>query len=220
MLNNLYNNTPVWQNISKGIWNDLVNNSSFATFNKNETIIKCEQVSNGVYIIRKGILKITFLDYKGEEQIVQILGKNAIFGYEEVITNHRFYNTIIAVTRCEIEIINKGNFLSTINNSIDLMSAFIAYSAANNYVLINKLIYFERKPLIQRLALTLLLLNFSLGLNEEIDFQRKDISNYLGTSPEAHSRQLRILKSNNIIRTAGKKISIIDIKKLYELISQ
>lgn len=220
MLNNLYNNTPIWQDIPKDIWNELISISTTLTFARNTTVIRDGQFSEGLCIVRKGILKVTHSDYKGDEQIIQFLGKNSIFGYEELITNQRYYNAVVSITKCEIEIISKDTFLRSIHNSIRLMSAFITYTAINNQILFYKLIYFERKPLLQRLALTLILLNISLNLDEEIPFKRRDITNYLGTSPEAHSRQLKVLKSSNIISSAGRKINIIDVKKLYDIINQ
>lgn len=45
----------------------------------------------------------------------------------------------------------------------------------------------------------------------------KDLSAYLGTTPETLSRKLHLLEEKNIIRRKGKKIEIMDREKLREM---
>lgn len=51
----------------------------------------------------------------------------------------------------------------------------------------------------------------------EIHMKMKDLSAYLGTTPETLSRKLHLLEEKNIIRRKGKKIEIMDREKLREM---
>lgn len=51
----------------------------------------------------------------------------------------------------------------------------------------------------------------------EIPMKMKDLSAYLGTTPETLSRKLHLLEEKNIIRRKGKKIGIMDREKLREM---
>ena len=87
-------------------------------------------------------------------------------------------------------------------------------------VLANNISVFAQRPVRERLAITLLVLREKFkteGLKSpeiEINISRDDIASMAGTSRENTVRLLRDFKDEQLIETKGRKIRIIDVRKL------
>jgi CRP/FNR family transcriptional regulator len=84
-----------------------------------------------------------------------------------------------------------------------------------------RLTYWTQRPVRERLAETLLLLQKSYGKNDaghlNITLRREDLANLLGTATETLIRALNELKREQLIHIERKNIAVLDEKRLLHL---
>jgi CRP-like cAMP-binding protein len=87
-------------------------------------------------------------------------------------------------------------------------------------VLANNISVFAQRPVRERLAIALLVLRekFKPGVPEEgrieINISREDIANIVGSTRENTVRMLRDFKDEHLIETKGRRIWVVDVKRL------
>ena len=82
-----------------------------------------------------------------------------------------------------------------------------------------RIVELAQKPLRERLAEAILILKETFGFEEntttiDVSLTREDIANIIGTATESVIRLLSEFKKDNLIELNGRKISIVDMKKL------
>lgn len=211
---------PIWDILSKEVCEKLNEDKILLNYKKNVTILHDFEYSAGIYSIKKGFIKIYAQNATGGEDIVFLLGKGLIFGVAPLFNNEKSGVFVTTITDCEIELIPKESVKKAQLQSFELNQAIILYLAQVGRMLNIKLLDFARKPLAKRVALTLLILDKKLSLNGTLAFSREDLANYMGTAVESLVRQLKKLKTENIISVKGRKITIIDYARLIKLASE
>jgi len=199
---------------------NLFSNTSTFPYKKNATIVHDFEYSAGIYIIRKGFVKIYSVNPSGGEDIVFIFGKGLYFGVTPIFNNERCGVFATAMTDCEIELIPKDVIKKEMEMSIEFNQAIVLYLAQMGKMLNIKLLDYARKPLLERVAVSLLTLDNNLNLNGTLAFSREDLANYIGTAVESLVRQLKKLKTDNLIIVKGRKITIIDYKGLIKIATE
>ncbi|MDI1233074.1 MAG: Crp/Fnr family transcriptional regulator [bacterium] len=215
-----FNTAPIWQQVPTEINERLLATSISAKYKKNTTIVYDYEYAAGLYCIKKGFVKIYSINALGGEDIVFILGKGLVFGVSPLLNNEKCGVNATAMEDCEIEIIPKEIIKLELEKSIELNQAFIFYLSQLVKMLNIKLLDFMRKPLAERVALTLLILDKKLSLNGTLVFSREDLANFMGTAIESLVRQLKKLKTENLISVKGRKITIIDYVGLTKIASE
>ncbi len=212
-----FNTQPLWDELPKEICSNFKAHNQTLKFNKGETILFEDSNPLGVYKIVSGYLKVFTTNNKGDEEIIYILGKNHIFGVASLLSGETTRSIVYAITDCEIELTPKDPFFDQLKTSLELNSALLKYLAQVGRVLNSKLTTFARKPLNERVALALLLLDQKLDLDGTIIFSREDLANYIGTAVESLVRQLKKMKEDRLIKVQGRKIILLDYDKIYQM---
>ena len=175
---------------------------------------------HGIFIIRKGKVKVYIINNEGAEQIIYFLGKNEFFGHRSVLSDHPSPVFIETIDDCTIGLIPRYNIKILLSNSIELNSVFLYYLGIEFSVFVNKLSLFAQKPVSERVAISLLVLNEKFNRDPQqvkvLNFSREDLASYIGTATESLIRHLKLLKEKNIITTRGRKIIIEDVEALFE----
>jgi CRP-like cAMP-binding protein len=212
-----YKATPLWDNLSAEVLDNLFSNTTTQSYKKNATIVHDFEYSAGIYNIRKGFIKMYSLNPNGSEDIVFILGKDSIFGITPIFNNERCGVFATAITDCEIELVSKETVKKEMEKSPEFSQAIVLYLAQMAKMLNIKLLDYARKPLLGRVAISLLALDNNLKLNSTLAFSREDLANYIGTAVESLVRQIKKLKTDNLIIVKGRKITIIDYNGLTKI---
>ena len=119
--------------------------------------------------------------------------------------------------------IEKDYFLTVLSDSPYLQKLLMQNMSHDYTVFVNKLNFFAKRRIKERLALFLLILNEKFKSDEqisdeaEIKVSRMDLANFTGTSIENLVRMLKQFKEKKYIRTEGKSIFIHDFEALYLL---
>ncbi len=209
-----------WENIPQPVYDALKAHSTITKVKKGEMIYSEGTYPKGLYIIAKGIAKLYVMNNMGKEQIIYMLSKNEMFGYRSIVCNNNSVIFITAITECEIELIDREVFLYHLFNSIELNKVFMNYFGEEFRILYNKISFFSLKPVEERVALTLLVLDqkFNDHSNEHtLSISRTDLANYAGITIETFSRQLRKLKDRKAVITNGRKITLINFEALFKI---
>ncbi|HET6990826.1 MAG TPA: Crp/Fnr family transcriptional regulator [Bacteroidia bacterium] len=178
--------------------------------------------SKGVYILRKGKVKIFQTNKWGKESIAYIFRKGEIFGYRPLLCDEPHPTSGAALEDCSISFISKKNFLQMLERSPVFSRRLLVNLSHEFSVLINQISVFAQQPVRERVALALRILNEKYKKDGKdfpvtINLSRNDIANYAGTSIETLVRVLRHFKDDKIIRTEGRKIIILKPKELEKI---
>jgi CRP-like cAMP-binding protein len=179
--------------------------------------------SKGVYVLRKGKVKIYQVNKDGKEQIAYIYGKGELIGYRPLLCNEAHPVSAVTLEDSVLSFIPQKVFLEVIHHSPALAHRLLVNLSHEFSVWINKITVFAQQPVRARVALSLLILNekYRKSLDRKrlvsINLSREDLANYSGTTIESLVRMLRELKDEKIIESKGRKITILLPTRLEEI---
>jgi CRP-like cAMP-binding protein len=182
-------------------------------FKKGQTLFKEGSYSKGIYIIKKGKVKIFKSTQNGAERIVYIYKKGDYFGYRPLLAEDPQPVTAVAMDNAVVSFIPRDAFLELFNRSETLAKRIALILSKEFSVWINKMTVFTEFSVKERVALSLLILNQVYQRNSEkrvvISINRDDFSSFVGTAKESLVRMLRHFKDEKIISTQGSKIVVL-----------
>lgn len=189
---------------------------------KGECLFKEQTLSKGIYIIKKGKVKIFQTNSDGKESIVYIYKKGDYFGYRPLLANEPHPVSAVAMDNAVVSFVSKEKFLSVLNTSNSLATELIVNLSKEFSVWINKMTIFSQHSVKERVALSLLILHKVYQRNEDaknvfIAINRDDFASFVGTAKETLVRMLRIFKDEKIITTKGTKIIILKHRVLLNM---
>lgn len=211
---------PFWQALPPNLWQELKVSSFSQKHPKGAIIYEEGKYPRGLFIIRRGLVKVFVINHDGSEQIIYFMGKDELYGLRSLVSDESSPVFIETIEDCIIDCIPKTKIESCLSGSTDLMAAFLRYLGNEFRVFVHKISFFTNRPVSERVALALLVLNEKFnsarpGTNS-ISFSRKDLANYIGTATENLIRQLKHLKSIGAIAIKGRKIILENLEMLYE----
>jgi CRP-like cAMP-binding protein len=175
----------------------------------------------GMYILIKGKLKL--YQVTGEkESILYFYTAGDITGFRPILCNETHPLSAAALEDAQYYFISRTVFLKLLRSSPSL-SNFLLESLGHEFsVWVNNMSVFSNLIVRERIALALLKLNeiYKTETSEYavISLSRSDFASYVGTAKESLVRLLGDFKKRNIISTKGKKITILNLAALYEML--
>lgn len=195
-------------------------------FLKGEYLFKEKSFSKGIYVIRKGKVKIFQTNSEGKQSIVYIYKKGDYFGYRPLLAEEPHPVSAMAMDNVVVSFIPRELFNSIITKSSHLARKLLSVLSKEFSVWINKMTIFSQYAVKQRVALSLLILSKVYQRDNEnlkavkIAIGRDDFAGFVGTAKETLVRMLRTFKDQNIITTKGTKIIILKQKPLMDMLSE
>ena len=160
------------------------------------------------------------MDKDAKEQIIYVADRGELLGYHTILSEDRYPDCAAALEESRIAFIPKEDFVETLNQSKVLSRRLLKTLSHEFAVLANSLSMFAQKTVRERLALQLIVLrekykvNFQAGNPVEINMGRHDLASLVGTARENLVRLLTEFKEAGILETKGRKIIVLDVKKL------
>ena len=195
-------------------------------YSQGEYIFKENSFSRGVYIVRKGKVKIFQMNNEGKQSIVYIYKKGDYFGYRPILADEPHPVSAVAMDSTVISFISRELFLSLLDRSSTLANELLLTLSKEFSVWINKMTVFSQYGVKERVALSLLILNKVYQRDDvksrsvAISINRDDFAGFVGTAKETLVRMLRIFKDEKIITTKGTKIIILKPRALLNIVSE
>jgi CRP/FNR family transcriptional regulator len=186
---------------------DAVKTCSF--YKKNEPLFLEGTKPRGVFFISRGKVKVFALGEQGKEQIIQIPGEGDLVGFRAMFNQELYKVSATALEDCNICFIGKEDFLQLVDENEPLKNGImkaLAAELAERATFVTKM---AQKSVRQRLAYSLLILE-KVYKGDPINLSREDLANFVGTATETVIRLLKEYKLQNLVKTKGRKIVIID----------
>jgi len=193
---------------------------------KGETLFKEKSYSKGVYIVRKGKVKIFQTNSEGKQSIVYIYKKGDFFGYRPLLADDPNPVSASAIDNVVVAFIPKETFLAVLHKSSTLAQELLVNLSKEFSVWINKMTIFSQYGVKERVALSLLILSKVYQRTDDktkevqIALNRDDFAGFVGTAKETLVRMLRVFKDQKIITTQGTKIKILKYRVLLSMVSE
>ena len=182
-------------------------------FNKNEEILPTIKSGNIIGIIMEGSAQIVFIEYNGNEIIMENLYKDSVFGTNMSTTNIENCQ-IIAKETTEVLVIDYNKLINPNNIKHLYYNVFLA----NLFNIINikfrerneRIRILEKKQIRDKL-LEFFEIEYKKNRSKYITlpFSLKDLADYIAANRSAMFREIKHLKDDKLIEIGGKRITLL-----------
>jgi CRP-like cAMP-binding protein len=193
-------------------------------FRKGEYLFRENSRSRGIYVLRKGKVKIFQTNSEGKQSIVYIYGKGDFFGHRPILGDEAHPVSAVAMDNVVVSYISKDLFVQLLEKSSSLARKLLGNLSKEFSVWVNKMTFFSQYNLKKRVALSLLIFNRiyergNTSMKTTISINRDDFASFVGTAKETVVRMLRQFKDEGIIRSKRTNIVILKPKSLVSTIT-
>ena len=202
---------------------DLINLSHNKTCNfykKGHMVFYEGRIPTGVYCLEQGRVKLYRVGLDGKEQIVRLSAPGSLLGIRSLLSNERYTLSAATLEDSVICFINKSFFFHLKEKYPKLNSEIVGYLCNKLKEAEDQIISIAQKPVRERLAESLLILNRVFTPNgqseikHKISLPREDLANIVGTATETVIRLLHDFKDEKLVSIKGRSITLIDIRGL------
>jgi CRP-like cAMP-binding protein len=211
----------IFSDLPEEDWCGLMKHSIIGKYKKDEIIFREGTIPTGIFYIEKGRAKKYKIDNFEKEQIFYIAGAGELIGYHAVLSLEKYPDSAKALEDCSISFIPKEHFLDFIDSSPRLSRLLLKVLSHEFTVLTNGIAIYVKRPVRERLAITLIVLNEKFkplmdetSVDTGINLSREDLANITGTTSENVIRILSEFKKEGFITTKGRRIWVKDLEKL------
>ncbi len=198
----------------------LLTHRSETIYRKGEVIFREGAYPSGIYYIRNGKVKKYKVDSESRERIIYVANTGEILGYHAILSSDNYPDSAAVLEESIIVFIPREDFLKALDQS-DVLNRRLLKTLSHEFaVMANNLAVFSQRSVRERLALQLIVVRekykegFEPGMPVEINMSRDDLASLVGTAREHVVRMLTEFKAEGIVETKGRKIIVLDVKKL------
>lgn len=192
------------------------------TIKKGESIFEEGEKLNGVFCVRDGVSKLSKLSANGKDQIVKLATKGQVMGQRSIIAEETSNLSAVAISDMEVCFIPKEGIVDTLHSNPNFTVEVLRHMAHDLKEADDVIVNMSQKTVKQRVAEAFLYLKNNFGEDKDgflsVTLSREDIANVVGTATESCIRIISEFKKKNYIKTSGKKIAVINEKKLRDLV--
>lgn len=214
---------PLFSELSILQLRSLTSVSKLKHFSRHTILFREGDFYTGFYVLLKGIIKVYKINSMGKESVVHIVRPFGAFADIPLFEGGNYPAYAEAIEDSLALFIPKDSFLDLISKEPEISLKMLAGFAKRLKALVNQLEDISSKEVPNRLAKYLLQRINASGTEDlpepfiKLAVPKSTIASYLGTITETLSRTLRRFQNENIIRVIGKKIFVVDMKKLRQL---
>ena len=173
----------------------------------------------GLFCVNSGKIKLHKMGTDGKEQIVRLVKPGDILGYRALMSDTPYSASATVLEDATVCMIPREVFFSILkeNNQIsDGLMKILCRTIKESETKLTEMAY---KPVRERLAEALLYLLRTYAEEKDPEpftmaMTREDLASLVGTAKETVIRLLSQLKSEGIVQTQGRKITILKEKEL------
>jgi CRP/FNR family transcriptional regulator, cyclic AMP receptor protein len=180
------------------------------------TVVAKDDPGSSLFAIRKGAVKITVPSVDGHDAVFNLMTDGDIFGEIAVLDGRPRTADAVAITDCEMFVIERRDFLPLVQEEPQIALKLIEILCARLRQTTQQAESLMFLHLPGRLAKALLRLPFSDEATNErkIAITQKVLGNIIGISRESTNRQLRLWEENKWVRRERGGIVILSVKAL------
>ena len=207
----------MFANLKPEYLKELLDGVEHTEYKKGEILFYEGSISETLYFINQGSIKLFVNTLEGKEQIIHILFSGNFLGAFDLLKDSKYRFSAKAIDDCKLCKLNRKHFIRTLKENPDMAVNLIE-------TLTDKLVKTER--LVKSLAtnninsrisylLNYLIDEYGVKKDDQIDIKipisREEMANMIGVSRETISRKLKQLEKDKIIKIiTPKNITILN----------
>lgn len=209
-------NVPLFKGLPEMQLERLARVATTKTVKKGDIVFSEGAEADGFYIVVRGRVKIFKLSPEGKEQILHIVAFSEPFGEVPVFSGSRFPANAQVIEDALLIFFPRSSLVDLIQNDPSIALNMLALLSKRLMQFAGLIEDLSLKEVPSRLASYLLYLNEKSAINDavELDISKTLLANVLGTIPETISRVFGRMTAEGIIEVEGRRIAILDRKRL------
>lgn len=206
-------------------WIQLIDQKKYQTLIKqNQHIINEGFPVLGIYFIQKGKVKVFSTGFTGKRQVVRFADDGHLLGHRALGTDDAYSIGAIALEDSLVCFFENTVLDEIFIHNPNFSHGLMMFYSQELRKLENRMKNIPRMNAREKVADALLLIFDSFGLNEQnelnVHFSRNTIANIAGSSSEQVSRLLADFEEENLIARYGRKIVILNLDGLKNMIEK
>jgi CRP/FNR family transcriptional regulator, dissimilatory nitrate respiration regulator len=214
-------NVPLFKSLPNVQLDRLAHIATTKTLKKGEVVFSEGQEADGFYVVVRGRVKICKLSSEGKEQVLHIVGFSEPFGEVPVFSGDRFPANAQAIEEVLLMFFPRPAFVELIRSDPSLALNMLALLSKRLMQFTGLIEGLSLKDVPSRLASYLLDFSSRAGGSNtlELDISKSLLADVLGTIPETVSRIFARMTAEGIVDVEGRRIVLVDRKRLREISS-
>lgn len=197
---------------------------SCAYYKKNDVLFKEEDEPIGLLVLCEGKVKVFREGVGRREQIVRMVKPFGLMGFRALFAEENHIATAVALEDTVICVVDKDDLMKLIRENSDFSVGLIRSLATDLGFSNRRTVALTQKHIRGRLAESILFLKDTYGMEDDestikIYLSREDIANLSNMTTSNAIRTLSTFASEGVIAISGRKIKILDLKKLERISS-
>jgi CRP-like cAMP-binding protein len=193
------------------------------SYRKKDYIFREGEYPKQVFFLNKGKVKTYKANDDGKELIMSLYKEGDFLGFLPMLQSTTYPETAVALEDCIISIIPQKDFFELLHNNPSVASNFLKNLAKELTEKEDQLIDLAYNSVRKRVADALVRLQNRYKEENEnhftISILRDDLASMVGTAKETVIRTLSDFKDEGIIEIKGSKITILEEKKLINMLN-
>lgn len=214
-------NVALFKNIAHQDLSSLLNclSATVKTYEKGELIFTAGQPAKYVGIVCSGSVHVFTEDFMGNRTILTALGECELFGEAFACAKtERLPVSVVAVTSCEIMIINYRKIITTCPQTCifhsKLIENMLGIVASKNVALSQKLEIIAKRNTRDKLTAYLSAQAIRSGKRKfSIPFDRQGLADFLGVERSAMSAELSKMQKEGLLKTNRSEFDLLALSE-------
>lgn len=200
----------------------IATNKSSQFYQKGQTIYQEGAVAHGLHCVHQGKIKITKVGGDQKEQIIRLARHGDVLGFRSLLTGNHYSTSAVALDDCVVCFVPRADFLRLLQSNRQFSNSLMKLLATDLGAAEERMLQLAYKPVRERLAAALLLLQRTFGEEDATQpfsaaISREDLASLVGTAKETVSRLLSDFKEVGLIATRGSRITLLQPARLLEI---
>lgn len=209
----------IFQDLSKAEMAEMDKTTTMSTCRRGKIFYQPEDTSEVLFILKKGRIQLYRISPEGKKLIVSTIGPGTIFG-EMAIVGQRMHNTFAeAIEDCLLCVMSRHDVERLILGKPAVALRIMDVMAARLGDAETRLEDMAFKSIPARLASLLLHLQTEQG-NKIYGYTHQDLAEAVGTYRETTTQILNEFKSKGLIQIGRKRIDVLDVDGLEDVIHE
>lgn len=188
---------------------------------KGETLYRPEEVSQTLYIVNVGQVRLYHLGADGKERVLRVLNPGDFIGEIALFTDDVHQDYAEATRTTELCTISRMDFAALLDRVPPLALSLLNALAVRLRTAERQATLLAIPDALPRLAGYLLTLTHQQLGTYTLPMSKQDLAAYLGMTPESLSRKLKQLATQGVVETVGRRqIRLLDVAGLQAVAPQ
>lgn len=219
----LVENLPLFQGLDAALIEEIASAVRVVRVSKREVVYRKGDPCDGFYIVSYGRIRLSLFSTRGVEKPIQIAGAGNSFGEATMLQELAHYTTGIAVEDSGLIYVPKDVVTELLQSDWRLAMRMLANLAYRLHLMVDEIDDFLLQPPAARLASYLLRLVPARSIdasNVQLFLHKHLMASQLNLKPETLSRYFREFCSQGLIELQGSSITIFNVDRLCQYVSQ